>query len=158
MRKQKAQISCAVTAQLISVFVFAIQVVQFLVFLNQKFQASNHLLRLYRLICVRPGRKPQRRVFLHCSSIVLMNSERGQNPGKTGRHRDKPCYHQGSTVTNWDDPAQTVGDWDKIRLFKHKPALHRDSTGVNRGEPGCHQDKLALKIWPRCPVCPSSPR
>ena len=34
--KTKVQISCAVTAQLISAFVFAIQTVQFLFFLNIK--------------------------------------------------------------------------------------------------------------------------
>ena len=55
--KTKTQISCAVTAQLISAFVFAMQIVQYLFFLNPKFQASSHLLRLYRLVCVRPGGK-----------------------------------------------------------------------------------------------------
>ena len=44
MRKTKAQISFAVTAKLISAFVFATRVVQFLFFLNPKFQASSHLL------------------------------------------------------------------------------------------------------------------
>ena len=42
---------------LISAFVFAGQEVQFL-FLNPKFQASNLLLRLYRPVCVGPGRNP----------------------------------------------------------------------------------------------------
>ena len=51
-----------------SVFVCAIQIVQFLVFLNLKFQASNHLLRLYRPVCVGPGRKPRRPVFLRRGS------------------------------------------------------------------------------------------
>ena len=40
----KTQISFAVTAKLISVFVFATRKVQSLYFLNQKFQASGHLL------------------------------------------------------------------------------------------------------------------
>ena len=44
--KTKMQISCAVTAQLISTFVFALQTVQYLSFLNLKFLASS-LLRLY---------------------------------------------------------------------------------------------------------------
>ena len=44
MRKKKAQISFAVTAKLISVFVFATRIVQFLIFLNPKFQASSLLL------------------------------------------------------------------------------------------------------------------
>ena len=42
--KTKAQNNCAVTAQLIRVFIFATQIVQFLFFLNPKFQASNLLL------------------------------------------------------------------------------------------------------------------
>ena len=58
----KTQISCAVTAQLISAFVFATRIVQFLYFLNLKFQVS-HLLWLYSRICVGPGRKSRRLVF-----------------------------------------------------------------------------------------------
>ena len=60
MRKQRR---CAVPAQLISAFIFARQTEQLLFFLNTKFQASSSLLCLYRLICVRPGRKPQRPIF-----------------------------------------------------------------------------------------------
>ena len=41
-----------VTAQMISTFVFAIWIVQFLFYLNPKFQASGFLLPLYRPICV----------------------------------------------------------------------------------------------------------
>ena len=44
--KTKAQISFAVTAKLISAFVFATQIVKFLYFLDPKFQASNNLLLL----------------------------------------------------------------------------------------------------------------
>ena len=44
--KTEAQISCAVTAQLISAFVFATQVVQSFDFLNPKFQASSYTARL----------------------------------------------------------------------------------------------------------------
>ena len=58
----KAQISCAVTVQLISAFVFATTIVHPLNFLNPKFQASNHLLLLYSPICVGPGQKHQRQV------------------------------------------------------------------------------------------------
>ena len=57
------QISFAVTAKLISAFVFATRIVQSLYFLNPKFQASNHLLWLYSPVCVGPGRKPRRPVF-----------------------------------------------------------------------------------------------
>ena len=56
--KTKAQISCSVTAQLISALVFATQIVKSLFFLNPKFQASSFSLSLDRLICVGPGQKP----------------------------------------------------------------------------------------------------
>ena len=49
--KTKTQINFAVTAKLISAFVFAIRIVQSL-YLNPKFQASSHLLWLYSLVCV----------------------------------------------------------------------------------------------------------
>ena len=58
--ENKAQISSAVTAQLISAFVFATRLVQCLFFLNTKFQVSSHLLWLYRPVCVRPGQEPRR--------------------------------------------------------------------------------------------------
>ena len=61
--KTKAQISFAVTAKLLSAFVFASRIVLFLFYLNPKFQASSHLLCLYRsvtvqAVCVGPVRKP----------------------------------------------------------------------------------------------------
>ena len=61
--KTKTHISFAITAQLISAFVFAIRIVQSLYYLNPKFQASSHLLWLYSPVCVGPGRKPRRPVF-----------------------------------------------------------------------------------------------
>ena len=57
------QISFTVTAKLISAFVFTTRIVQSLYFLNPKFQASSYLLWLYSLVCIGPGRKPQRPVF-----------------------------------------------------------------------------------------------
>ena len=39
-------------------FVFATRIVQFLCYLNPKFQASSSFLCLYRPVCVGPGRKP----------------------------------------------------------------------------------------------------
>ena len=59
--KTKTQISCAVTAQLISAFVFATQIVQYLLSLNPNFQASSVFLRLYKLVYVVPSRKPEDR-------------------------------------------------------------------------------------------------
>ena len=61
--KTKAQISFAVTAKLISTFVFATCIVQSLYFLNTKFQASSQLLWLYSPVSVGSGRKPRRPVF-----------------------------------------------------------------------------------------------
>ena len=54
----------AKTAQLISAFVFAIWIVQSLLYPYPKFQASNHLLWLYSLVSVGPGRNPEDR-FSH---------------------------------------------------------------------------------------------
>ena len=68
-----------VTAKLISAFVFATQIVQFLYFLNLKFQASSHLLWQYSPVCVGPGRKPRRPVF----------SERGSYVGPDGNSEDR---------------------------------------------------------------------
>ena len=61
--ENKTQISFAVTAKLISAFVFAARKVQSLFFLTTNFQASSHLLWLYSPVCVGPGRKPRRPVF-----------------------------------------------------------------------------------------------
>ena len=69
--KTKTQISWAVTAQLISAFVFALRIVQSLFLLNPKFQASSHLLLLYSLVCVRLGQKPRRPVFSQRGSIYI---------------------------------------------------------------------------------------
>ena len=47
-----------VTAKLINAFVFATRIVQFLFYLNPKFQASSSFLCLYRSVCVGSVRKP----------------------------------------------------------------------------------------------------
>ena len=73
MRKQRRiSDSFAVTAKLISAFVFATRIVQSLCFLNPKFQASSHLLWLYSLVCVGQGRKPQRQVFSRRDSYIIV--------------------------------------------------------------------------------------
>ena len=54
----ETQISFAVTTKLISAFVFATRIVQYLYYLNPKFQASSHHQWLYSLVCVRPGQNP----------------------------------------------------------------------------------------------------
>ena len=72
--KTKAQISFAVTAKLISAFVFATRIVQFLFYLNPKFQACSSFLCLYSPVCVGPVRKP------HCwfSHEVAQNLQSSQ--------------------------------------------------------------------------------
>ena len=57
------QISFAVTAKLISTFVFTTWIVQPLYFLNAKIQASSHLVWLYSLVSVGPGQKYGKPVF-----------------------------------------------------------------------------------------------
>ena len=71
--KTKTQISFAVTAKLICAIVFAIRIEKSLYFLNRKFQTSSHLLWLYSLVCVKPGRNPRRPVFLQRGSYVTLN-------------------------------------------------------------------------------------
>ena len=85
--KTKALISCAVTAQLISAFVFAIRIVQYLLFLNTKFQASSHLLWLYRLVCVRCVRKPRRLRFSHSDSFHIMHFRYDKADNRTEREQ-----------------------------------------------------------------------
>ena len=41
--------------------------------LNPKFQASSHLVWLYSLVCVGPGRKPRRPVFSQRGSIIFIS-------------------------------------------------------------------------------------
>ena len=78
--KTKTLINFAVTAKLISAFVFAIRIVQFLFYLNTKFQASSHLLSLCSLICVGPDGKPRRTVFSQRGSFnIWLNSYNMQN-------------------------------------------------------------------------------
>ena len=67
----RGYISFAVTAKLISAFVFATRIVQSLYFLNPKFQASGHLLWLYSPVCVRTARKPRRPLFSQRGSNVV---------------------------------------------------------------------------------------
>ena len=59
-------ISKVFTAKLLGVRIYSISnmscvtswIVQYLFFLNTKFQASSHLQWLYSLVCVRPGQNP----------------------------------------------------------------------------------------------------
>ena len=44
-------------------------------FINPKFQASNHLLKLYSLVCVGPGRKPER-WFSHDAAHMISSADK----------------------------------------------------------------------------------
>ena len=57
--EKNLQSAYAKTKTQISAFVFATRIVQFLFYLNPKFQASSSFLCLYRSVCVGPVRKPQ---------------------------------------------------------------------------------------------------
>ena len=74
--KAKTQISIAVTAKLISAFVFATWIIQYLFFLNTKFSACSHLQWLYSLVCVRPGQNPHcwfSRVAAHRWIVIIQS-------------------------------------------------------------------------------------
>ena len=73
--KTKTQISCAVTAQLISAFVFSTPTVQFLFFLNPKFQASSHFLWVYNLVCADLVGNPEDRFSHNEAQFTFVTSE-----------------------------------------------------------------------------------
>ena len=56
-------------------FVFATRIVQFLLYLNPKFQVSSFFLCLYRSVCVRPGRKPHC-WFSHEAAQISISSDK----------------------------------------------------------------------------------
>ena len=67
--ENKTQISCAVTSQLISAFVFTAKIVQSFYSQKPNCQASSHLVWFCSPVCVGPGRKPRRQIFSHRGSI-----------------------------------------------------------------------------------------
>ena len=80
----------AVTAKLISAFVFATWIVQFLYFLNPNFPVSSHLLCLYRSVYIRPARSPHCWFFHEVAQLCdivwllkLSNPKRIERPGIT---------------------------------------------------------------------------
>ena len=104
---KKTQISFAVTAKLISVFVFATRILQSLCFLNSKFQASSHLLWLYSPVCVGPGRKPRRPVFSRRGSYFLHT-----------RWDFIPCFPSGKNKKL--DMSEVLGE---VRIDKSVPRV-----------------------------------
>ena len=65
-------ISCEVSEQLTSVFLFAAQIVQTLVFFKSEFQASSLLQWMYKPVCVAPVRKLKLLVFSCEGSFPLL--------------------------------------------------------------------------------------
>ena len=74
MRKQRRR-SASVTAKLISAFVFATRIVQFLFYFNPKIQASSYFLCLYRPVCVGPVRKPHCWFSHEAAHFVMYNMQ-----------------------------------------------------------------------------------
>ena len=70
--KTKVQISFAITAKLISAFVFTTWIVKFLFLINPKFQASIHLLMLHRPVCVGYGLKLEDRFCFVTFHIIFV--------------------------------------------------------------------------------------
>ena len=67
------------SAKLISAFVFATRIVQFLFYLNPKFQASSSFLCLNRPVCVIPVRKPHC-WFSHEAAQIIQATDPGILP------------------------------------------------------------------------------
>ena len=123
--------------KLISAFVFATRIVQFLFYLNPKFQASSSFLSLYRPVCVGPGRKSRRPVFsrrgshnkLYWLTWVLYLKHffdvmtflcLGISPIKWRQHRDMPI------AVDWDTRPQLK------QLFKKKKQEQQKTTHAQK--------------------------
>ena len=107
------------TAKLISAFVFAIRIVQFLFYLNPKCQAFNHLLRLYSPVCVGPGRKPER-WFSHDAAQLMCAYENS-------------CLDSFHKSLKW---FQINFDYRKDASLKNASKV-RDTVGRIRTKQGC---------------------
>ena len=98
--KIKSQISKAVTAQLISAFVFAIQIVQSLIFYDLKFQAFNHLLWLHRPICARfvSDLVGDPNCFSHAKAQMRRNSQsyKRRDDGELKHSENMPMQYTGN--------------------------------------------------------------
>ena len=75
--KTKTQISFAVTAKLISAYVFATQIVQSLYLLNSKFQASSSVLWLYSPVCLGAGQNQNQ----NQNSLLVKRQNDNTSPG-----------------------------------------------------------------------------
>ena len=106
--------------KLISAFVFATRIVQSLFYLDMKFQGSSHLLRLYSLVCVRPGRKPRRPVFSERGSFALHEHIHARKASTENQIRN--CTSHMSLIVR----KPVFGVSDKVR---HKPGCKATEDG-----------------------------
>ena len=112
---------------------------QSIYYLNPKFQASSHLLWLYSLVCVGPGRKPRRPVF----------SERGSNVLQ---------YHKSPKVSDSQNVAEITIKFKQRGLSIEKVCLKggmTNSVDPDQTAPREEQSDLGLHCLPRR-VCPKA--
>ena len=131
--KTKTQINCAVTGQLISAFVFATRIVQSLFYLNLKFQASNHLLWLYSLVCVGPGRKPES-WFSHDTAHIYplyFQEERYQQQKLKDKEKQRKLRELEESETTQPKTVLDNDDNDLFRAPRSSRSLH--SYGLSNG-------------------------
>ena len=100
MRKQRRR-PALLTAQLISAFVFATQIVQSLFYINPKLQATSQLLWWYRLVCFWPGLKHKLLVF-SCEGSFKINMKTKETSScmllKQSKQSGQRKYKQALTV------------------------------------------------------------
>ena len=80
---------CAITARPINTFDFCTRIVLSLYLIITKFQASSLFVSLYRPVCVGPGWKPRRPVFLLLVAYILFQFQMVPLPGLAFRRGTK---------------------------------------------------------------------
>ena len=116
MRKTKPQISFAVTAKLISVFVFATRIVQSLYFVNPKFQVPSYLQWLSSPVCVGAGLSPRRPVFWRRGSNIY-----------------SPFMKTPAFLCMWKEKHWSLASWKHVRVMN--TPLHSTFIGKKWGLP-----------------------
>ena len=110
----------------------AIRIVQSLYYLHLKFQASSHLLWLYRPVCVGPSRKPRRPVFSERGSNNSCNHSKSQTMGSScreiclgGKDAKSQKFHENvknqrtigpvnAHLISWPSKAQNIQNLENI--------------------------------------------
>ena len=162
--KTKAQISFAVTAKLISAFVFATRIVQFLFSLNRKFQASSSFLWLYSPVCVGPVQKPYCWfsheaaqifaiyciIFQHCHNVTVI--DRLPNTGElllekiaSYLNEDIPVIVENATESWPNRGIINAMDLKKVRDLSQEKQSWRFSTRSDTNQP--LQSKKKARCW-----------